>query len=376
MTLDSRAPIKILIVDDLDENRFALEALLRRDDLEILSARSGAEALELLLAQQVGLALVDVQMPEMDGFELAELMRGAERTRTVPIIFVTAGASDQQRVFKGYEAGAVDFLYKPIEARILKSKVDVFVELAQQRQQLAAEVSEKTERLRLNEMFTAMLGHDLRGPLSAIVMSSILSEKRAIDETQRRAATRTLESAKRMSRMISDMLDLARARLAGGIPVDRKTIDLAAVIDKTIDQYRSAAPAREIDVRRDGSLNGEWDADRIEQMVANLVDNALQHGDAARPVTCVLDGSTQSEVVLSISNGGVIPPELLPHVFDPFRSRNAYRSRSEGLGLGLYIAEQIVRAHGGAIEVESGPDDMTTFRIALPRTSDAVAARA
>src|ERR1700760_1357008 len=106
--------VKCLLVDDLDENLLALSALLRRDDVELLQARSGAEALELLLVHEVALALVDVQMPEMDGFELAELIRGSERTRPVPIVFVTAGPRDQYRMFKGYESGAVDFLYKPI----------------------------------------------------------------------------------------------------------------------------------------------------------------------------------------------------------------------------------------------------------------------
>ncbi len=164
-----KAGVKCLLVDDLEENLLALSALLRRDDVEMLLARSGAEALELLLSHDVALALLDVQMPEMDGFELAELMRGSERTRHVPIIFVTAGARDQHRMFKGYESGAVDFLYKPIEPHILRNKADVFFQLYRQKQQLVRELHERTETLRLNEMFTAVLGHDLRNPLSAIL---------------------------------------------------------------------------------------------------------------------------------------------------------------------------------------------------------------
>src|ERR1700684_312955 len=116
------ARVKCLLVDDLEENLLALSALLSREDVEILQARSGAQALELLLRNDVALAFLDVQMPDMDGFELAELMRGSERTRHVPIIFVTAGARAPHRLFKGYETGAVDFLYKPIEPHILKNK--------------------------------------------------------------------------------------------------------------------------------------------------------------------------------------------------------------------------------------------------------------
>ncbi|WP_439630888.1 response regulator [Shinella sp.] len=130
-------PVPFILVDDLEENLISLEALLRREDLLILKARSGDEALELLLQHDVALALVDVQMPGLTGFELAELMRGNERTRRIPIIFVTAGSADGQRRFQGYEAGAVDFIQKPIEPGILRSKVDVFFELYRQRQQLA-----------------------------------------------------------------------------------------------------------------------------------------------------------------------------------------------------------------------------------------------
>src|SRR5882757_5755232 len=143
------ARVRCLLVDDVGENLLALSALLRREDVEILEARSGAEALELLLVHDVALALIDVQMPDMDGFELAELMRGSERTRQIPIIFVTAGARDRHRVFQGYETGAVDFLFKPIEPHILQSKADVFFQLYRQKQQLARELSEKTETLRL-----------------------------------------------------------------------------------------------------------------------------------------------------------------------------------------------------------------------------------
>ena len=167
-------PVKCLIVDDLEENLLVLSALLERDDVQLLTARSGAEALELLLIHDVALVLLDVQMPEMDGFEVAELLRGSERTRHIPLIFVTAGAREQQRLFKGYDTGAVDFIYKPIEPRILKNKADVFFELYRQRQQLALELQDRSETLRLNELFSALLAHDLRSPLSAILASAQL----------------------------------------------------------------------------------------------------------------------------------------------------------------------------------------------------------
>src|ERR1700727_2866724 len=144
MDTSTLAPIKCLLVDDLAENLLALSALLARSDVEVLTARSGSEALELLLVHDVALAFLDVQMPDMDGFELAELMRGSERTRHIPLIFVTAGAREKHRQFKGYESGAVDFIYKPIEPHILKNKADVFFQLYRQRVRLAQELKEKS----------------------------------------------------------------------------------------------------------------------------------------------------------------------------------------------------------------------------------------
>src|SRR6201994_3963450 len=135
-------PVSFLLVDDLQENLLSLEGLLRRDGLKLLKARSGDEALELLLHHDVALALVDVQMPGLNGFELAELMRGNERTRRIPIIFVTAGSADSQRRFRGYEAGAVDFIQKTIEPDVLSSKAAVIFELYQQQRQIAIQRDE------------------------------------------------------------------------------------------------------------------------------------------------------------------------------------------------------------------------------------------
>lgn len=135
----STAPSKLLLVDDVEENLVALAALLQRPDVELLQARSGDEALELILQHEFALALVDVQMPEMNGFELAELMRGSERSKYIPIIFVTAGTRDAQRVFRGYESGAVDFLFKPVDPHILYQKADTFIRLDQQKKLLTAQ---------------------------------------------------------------------------------------------------------------------------------------------------------------------------------------------------------------------------------------------
>ncbi|MBS0419343.1 MAG: hybrid sensor histidine kinase/response regulator [Proteobacteria bacterium] len=359
--------VKCLLVDDLEENLLALAALLRRPDLEILSARSGREALELLLVHDVALALVDVQMPEMDGFELAELMRGSERTRQVPIIFVTAGARDQHRLFKGYESGAVDFLFKPIEAHILQNKADVFFQLHRHKQQLARELREKTETLRLNEMLTAVLSHDLRSPLNAVLTSAVLIQRRSTEQPVLDTAARILSSGKRMSRMIEDMLDMARARLAGGIPIKREAADLGALLDRVVGEVQAAWPERRIEVHKSGNLNGNWDGERLAQVTANLLGNALQHGDEADRVQVDVDAGRADAVIIAVTNSGTIPADLLPQLFDPFRGTQRQAGRAEGLGLGLYIVQQIILAHGGSVDVQSGENNRTTFTVSIPR---------
>jgi signal transduction histidine kinase len=363
-----RIPVKCLIVDDRAENLLALCNLMRRDDVELLEASSGEEALDVLLSHEVALALLDVQMPIMDGFELAELMRGSERTRHIPIIFITAGAHDQHRVFKGYESGAVDFLYKPIDPQILRNKADVFFQLHRQRVQLAQELRDRTETLRLNEMFTAVLGHDLRTPLNTILTGAQLLEHRSQDDVTRKASASMVSSARRMSRMIEDMLDLARARLAGGIPLRRERTDFAALVRRAVHEYQTGFPERQIEFFFEGDVVGDWDGDRLTQVVSNLIGNALQHGDPGGPVEIQLQVASANEVVLSVTNAGCIPPDLLPHVFDPFRGGQRPLTRSEGLGLGLYIVQQIVQAHGGTVGAQCGATQ-TAFHIRMPRQS-------
>jgi signal transduction histidine kinase len=359
-------PVKFLLVDDIEENLVALEALLRREGLEILKARSGAEALELLLVHDVALAFLDVQMPEMNGFELAELMRGSARTKHVPIIFVTAGARDPQRVFAGYEAGAVDFLFKPIDPHILKSKADVFFELHRHRIALAHD-------LRMHEMFVGVLGHDLRNPLSSIMTGARFLERKGADEAQLRTLRRILSSASRMNDMIEQLLDLTRARLAGGMGFvrTRRGLDVDELVGRAVDELRVATPGRQVALSTTGDCRTIGDATRLLQVFSNLVSNALHHGAKEAPVTVTVAGGPD-EIVVAVHNQGVIAPEILPQVFDPFRGARR-TSGSQGLGLGLFISREVVEAHGGSISVASTSEAGTTFTVRLPRAANDVA---
>jgi two-component system, sensor histidine kinase and response regulator len=305
-------------------------------------------------------------MPDMDGFELAELLRGSERTRHIPLIFVTAGTREKHRQFKGYEAGAVDFIYKPIEPHILKNKAEVFFELYRQRQALCVELNDRTETLRLNELFSALLAHDLRSPLSAMLASARLLQRRTEDQAALEAGARIVASGNRMARMIEDMLDLARARLGGGIIVKREAADFKALVERALREHQAAAPERPIDAGYVGNFAGYWDPERIAQVASNLIGNALKHGSREAQIQVRLDGTDPDQVTLTVKNGGTIPPHILPHLFDPFRGGQRESGRGEGLGLGLYIVSQIVQAHDGRVDVKTG-DGETAFHVRLPR---------
>jgi signal transduction histidine kinase len=354
-------------VDDREENLLALRALLRDDDLELLEARSGREALELLLVHDVALVLLDVQMPEMDGFEVAELVRGSERTRDVPIIFITAGGHDQNRVFKGYESGAVDFLHKPVDGTILRNKAGVFFELNRRKVLLARELQAREQSLKLNEMFMAVLGHDLRSPLSAVRLGAELLQRSSQEPAVRDISARILSSTSHMVAMIEDLLDVARARQGAGLPVDRQPCDLGEVVQRAVQEQRLLHPTREIVVDASGNLEGCWDAARLRQLSTNLLANALKHGTADVPVRVELSGQAADVVHLTVRNGGEIPPHLLETLFDPFHGSERYGRRHEGLGLGLFIARQIARAHHGTIDVRSSPGEGIAVQVQLPR---------
>ena len=362
--------IKCLLVDDVQENLIALEALLlQREGIEILKAQSGPEALELLLHHSdVALALLDVQMPDMNGFELAELMRGSERTRHIPLIFMTAGSREQNWQFRGYESGAVDFLYKPIDPHMLATKAQVFFELHRRKQALAHELHERTEALRINEMFMAVLSHDLRTPLMSITAAATVLKRQPEADKIEAMAERVLSSSQRMSGMIEDLLDVTRIRQAGGLALQPGPADMQALVERVLDEIRTSFPQRAIGCTLEGELAGNWDGERLCQVVTNLVGNAVHHGSETEPVQVLVDGRCPDTLVLEVANGGTIAPDLLPHLFDPFRGRERAPGRQQGLGLGLFIAHQIVRAHGGRIDVSS-QDGVTRFRVLLPRTA-------
>jgi signal transduction histidine kinase len=370
-------PVYFLLVDDLEENLLSLEGLLRRDGLVLLKARSGTAALELLLRYDVALAILDVQMPEMDGYELAELMRGTERTRRVPIIFVTAGAADRQHRFRGYETGAVDFLNKPIEPDILRSKASVFFELYQQRHQIVAQRDELrayadalTEADRRKDEFLATLAHELRNPLSPI--RNGLDILRASPTAPNAEEIRDMmdRQLSHLVRLVDDLLDVSRVS-QGKVELRKEQIAVSELIKTAVEASEPLISAGRHELILDPPNAEVWlDADltRLSQVVSNLLNNAAKYTPEGGRI--VLSARRErNEVLISVSDNGIgIPSDMLPRVFDLFTQvpDNLDRSRG-GLGIGLALVKQLVEMHGGSIAAESGGrGNGSSFRLRLP----------
>jgi len=369
--------VTCLLVDDLEENLVALEALLRREGLVILKARTGDEALELLLTNEVALALLDVQMPGMDGFELAEFMRRSERSRHVPIIFLTAGSADQQRRFRGYEAGAVDFIQKPIEADILRSKVNVFFDLFRQRQQILAQKSELealTQSLQASDRrknrFLAILGHELRNPIMGLGAGVQILQRHKDEKTLELAHSQMNRYIKHLSRLVEDLLDIARID-QGKISLKREHVNLQEILAFAVDasqhQIEAANHKLVLDISEEPIVLTA-DSARIAQIVSNLLLNAAKYTPAGGEIRLMATRSGDWAQIDVSDTGLGIPPEMQAKVFELFTQvESVSGSKQDGLGIGLALVKQLVELHEGRISLETSiPGVGSVFRVCLP----------
>jgi signal transduction histidine kinase len=375
MTKDD--PVKFLLVDDLQENLLALEALLRRDGLECIKARSGEEALESLLVHDVALALLDVQMPGMDGFELAEFMRGSERSRHIPIIFLTAGSADLQRRFRGYEAGAVDFIQKPIEGDILRSKAAVFFDLYEQRRKIAVQRDElealadalKVADRRKNE-FLAILGHELRNPLMALGGGLRLLERREGSDAIPAIREQLHKYVGHLSRLVDDLLDTASID-QGKISLQPEPLLLQDVLAFAIQASQGQIDAQQheftIDIAEEPiRLNADYS--RLAQIVGNLISNAAKYTPSAGHIRLTARAADGTAIVAVEDNGIGIPVEMQERIFDLFAQVKPGGTKGkEGLGIGLALVKQLVELHGGTIALtHSAAGEGSRFEVVLP----------
>ena len=417
---------RVLLVDDTPQNLVALEAILSNLHLDVVKAGSGEEALCCLLKDDFAVILLDVRMPGMDGLQTAELIRGRERSRDTPIIFVTASGRDDDLVTRAYSLGAVDFIVKPIHPHILRSKVAVLVDLfrkgAQVRRQAAqlaglneeleARVTARTIELqrtvkelkqqiaerkraeaeraqllvreqaarceaeravRIRDDFLAMAGHELRTPLTSLhgAIETLLRATRQglldahTPDRVERMLTVIEKQDERLIKLVSNLLDVSRLS-EGRLELELEEVDLSAIVYDVAECFREEiARARcRLDIHAQPHVVGIWDRSRLEQVVTNLLMNALKYG-AGTEITISVSADTTSARLAVADQGIGIAPQHLERIFGRFERAVAGKEYS-GVGLGLSIARDIVEALGGTIGVVSEPGSGATFTVELP----------
>jgi signal transduction histidine kinase len=362
---DDEARPAILIVDDVEANLLALEAQLGNLACDITRARSGNEALRQLLRREFAVMLLDVQMPDMDGYEVARLARGHRATRDLPIVFVTAMHETEKDALQGYGSGAIDFLFKPINPEILRSKVQVFLELYAGRRRLLAEIEAHKHTLGELEAFNYSASHDLRAPLRPLEgFSTILLEEYgpALDDRARDYLRRIGAAAHRMGELIDDLLELSRV---GRAPLRREPVDLASIARSIGDELRAAEPARQVDWIIPERVDASGDPRLLRIVLENLLRNAWKFTRPRPRARIELGVRDAGERTFFIADDGVgFDPAAARRLFQPFE-RLHRATEFEGTGIGLAIVNRIVGRHGGRIWADAAEGKGASFCFTL-----------
>ena len=372
----------VLLVDDQPGKLLSYGAILSGMDVTLVTAASGREALDHLLRQEFAVVLIDVCMPELDGFELAAMIREHPRFRKTAIIFVSGvHLSDFDRI-KGYAHGAVDYVPVPVVPEILRAKVSIFVELYRKTRQLERlnqdlerRVSERTAELqeagKRKDEFLAMLAHELRNPLAAIRLAAQLLGFPDLPPGQFTSSVGVIQrQVEHLVRLIDDLVDVSRIT-RGLISLRREPVDISGVIVQAIETARPLIDSRRhtlvVDVA-DEQLLVDGDVARLSQVVANILNNAAKFTDPAGRIELRVRRDSPHVAIEVKDNGRGIPREMLPRVFDLFTHSEQPMDRAfGGLGIGLAIVRQLVEMHGGTVRARSdGPGAGTEVLVRLP----------
>ena len=371
--MNQREIVNILLVDDKPANLLALETILRGLDLNVVKATSGNAALANLLELEFACIVLDVKMPEMDGFELARIIRDDERTKYVPIIFASGHQQAQTDVFKGYETGAVDYLLKPLDPTIVRSKINIFAELYRKdlgRKRAEAALTEYAEELRRSnaelDQYASIAAHDLQAPLRRInSCAELLSEKYKgeIDGEADKWLKMMCENSTRMQALIRDLLDYAKV----GKKQKTVSMDLSSVVDgvlKDLSQVVDDSGAKVVHENLPTVVASLLD---MQQLMQNLIGNAIKYRKKGTPPDIHLSAEKKNSMWLcKIRDNGIgIEPIYQEKLFILF-SRLHSGSDYPGTGIGLAICKKIVEKYGGKIWLESFLGEGATFCFTLP----------
>jgi signal transduction histidine kinase len=402
--------VSILLVDDRPENLLALEAILEPLGQILVRAGSGPEALRQVLATDFAVMLLDVQMPGMNGFEVAEIIKSRERSRTIPIIFLSAISKEDAYVFKGYSMGAVDYVFKPFNTDVLRSKVAVFVELFLKQRELqrqgdllrdsqkrelelehrtslleaearsAAKLSQMNDELHRRQIaleqamgarnrFYASMSHELRTPINAVIgYSTIMLDNiyGPLNAKQKEGLQRSLKAARHLLELVNDVLDLSKIE-AGKIELSLQPVMLPALIEDLFVTVRPLADEYGSTLSLDmegGSFNIVSDPRRVRQILLNLLSNAIKFGEG-KPirVTCKQCPNKSAEIEV-IDQGVGIAQDDIARIFEEFVQVS--ESKQPGTGLGLPISRRLALLLDGSLTVCSKPGEGSAFRLTLP----------
>lgn len=362
---------KILIVDDLEANLFALERSLGDIGAVLVRATSGSEALRATLENDFALAVLDVQMPGMDGYELAELLRGDPKTSDLPIIFLTANLAEEAAIFKGYEAGAVDYIIKPYNPKILGAKVRVFMQLDSQRRLLQRQGALLEAANRELEAFSYSVSHDLTAPLRGIdgFSGALLEDYHdKLDDTGKDYLERVRAGAQRMAGLIDDMLKLSKLTRA---EMQLQEVDLGELARKIVDELVRQEPGRKVDFVNAVAMEATGDRALLEAALTNLLSNAWKF--TARKERARIElGVTQQDgekIFFVADNGAGFDMTYIDKLFGAFQRLHDV-SDFPGTGIGLAIVKRVIHRHGGRVWAKGEVDGGATFYFTLPRVRE------
>ena len=379
----SRKQANILLVDDQPAKLLTYEAILADMGANLVSAKSAREALEQLLKHEFAVVIVDVCLPDLDGFELADMIREHPRSRQTAIIFVSGVHLTELDRLKGYERGAVDYLPVPIVPEILRAKVRVFVdlhlktrELERLNKNLEKRVAQRTEELeeagRRKDQFLAVLAHELRNPLAAIRMAAqSIGLPESAQSDRERWSTVIERQVGHLSRLIDDLVDVSRIT-RGTIELQRRAVDVAAIVAEAVDAARPAIEDRRHDLivnLPERPIRVFGDAPRLVQVIVNLLHNSAKFTPKGGQIAVSVEPDG-SDVTLRVTDNGIgIEPELLPQAFEMFSQVGRPLDRpSAGLGIGLALVRTLVELHGGSVRAQSeGRGAGTVVTVRLPQ---------
>jgi two-component system sensor histidine kinase/response regulator len=375
----------ILIVDDKPENIFSLKTILELHSFPTDTALSGEEALKKILKKSYALIILDVQMPGMDGFEVAEAISGYSKARDIPILFLSAANTDKKFITKGYSAGAMDYITKPIDPDILLLKVKTFYRLYQQNQELnriqaslRSEIEfrkkvegELQEAVKKKDEFISIASHELKTPLTTIkAYVQLLDRTIGADDPTRTYVERTLLQVEKLDNLIVDLLDLSRIE-SGKLKFNKKAFAFEATLSNAVEMIRQTYP--DYTILRKGTADVEvfGDETRIEQVIINYLTNAVKYSPDQKEVEIEAGVQPDGQVYVRVKDHGIgIRKEDHQHIFSKFYRAEEAASRFQGLGIGLYICAEIIRRHEGVYGVESEPGQGATFYFSVPVSSN------